>query len=205
MMTAVFYKKGPLGWGAAFKRLPGLRGLAVLSAMLVGQTALAQSISALKDHDIDQAIEWEAQRSELLGRDDVALFMGNVRVKQGALELHSDRLHVFYTIAQGQTDPNVERLDVTGNVEIVSPSERALSQWAVYDIPKRIITLGGGVVLTRGDTRLAGDRLEIDLVSGVTKLDGEDMDGEGARVRGRFVLPERSPENGTPKTNDTPQ
>lgn len=155
--------------------------------------ALAQSLSALKNHDIDQPIEWEAERSELLGREDVALFIGDVHVVQGTLELFSDRLHVFYSIVEGQTDPNVERLDVTGNVTIVSLSEHVSAQWAVYDIPKRLITLGGGVKLSRGDTRLEGDRLEIDLVSGVTKLDGEATGREGARVRGRFILPESAP------------
>lgn len=152
--------------------------------------AAAQTLSALKNHNIDQPIEWEAERSELLGREDVALFIGDVHVTQGTLELTSDRLHVFYSLVEGQTDPSVERLDVTGNVTIVSPSERATSQWAVYDIPKRVITLGGGVKLNRGETRLEGDRLEIDLVSGVTKLDGEAAGEDGPRVRGRFILPE---------------
>ncbi len=156
-------------------------------------SAFSQGLSALKNHDIDQPIEWEAERSELLGREDVALFIGDVHVTQGTLELSSDRLHVFYSIVEGQTDPSVERLDVTGNVTIISPSEHVRAQWAVYDIPKRLITLGGGVKLNRGDTRLEGDRLEIDLISGVTKLDGEAADGDGARVRGRFILPESAP------------
>lgn len=161
-------------------------------------TASAQAISALRDHQVDGPIEWGADRSELLGREDTALFIGNVEVVQGDLRLTSDRLYVFYKLRPGEDDPDVERLDATGSVVVTSPSETARGDWGVYDIPNRIITLGGNVVVARGDTRLAGERLEIDLASGVTRLDARtEEDGRG-RVRGRFTLPrgEAKPDDG---------
>lgn len=162
---------------------------------LAGGPAATQSISALKNHDISQPIEWEADRSELLGREDVALFIGHVVVTQGGLSMRSDRLHVFYSLPEGSSDPVVERLDATGSVLLRSESETASADWGVYDVSGRIITLGGSVELVRGDTRLSGERLAIDLVSGVTRLDGDPAEGEEGRIRGRFVLP---PANSSP-------
>jgi len=164
-----------------------------LAACLGGAVtgAQAQGLSALKDHDIDGAITWEADRSELLGREDVAILIGNVHVRQGDMELFSDRLHVFYELPEGARDPKVQRLDATDNVRLESPSETARAAWGVYDVGERLITLGGGVNLVRGDSQLDGERLEIDLESGVTKLDGRRSGAEQEeRVRGRFVLPE---------------
>lgn len=174
---------------------------AILLALLLALppvTAMAQAISALRNHQVDGPIEWEADRSELLGREDTALFIGNVRVVQGELELTSDRLYVFYKLRPGEDDPDVERLDATGSVVVTSPSETARGDWGVYDIPQRIITLGGNVVVTRGDTRLAGERLEIDLESGVTRLDARTAEDQSGRVRGRFTVPrgEGKPDDG---------
>ncbi|MFQ5346449.1 MAG: LptA/OstA family protein [Rhodothalassiaceae bacterium] len=155
----------------------------------------AQAISALRAHDVDQPIEWEADRSELLGREDTALFIGHVKVTQGTLVLRADRLYVFYKLLPDSRDPEVERLDATGHVVIESPSESVTADWGVYDIVNRIITLGGVVTLRRGETELTGKRLEIDLRNGVTKLDANGVGGEAGRVRGRFAVPKK--ESGT--------
>ncbi len=171
--------------------------LACAMGALLAPAAAAQTISALRAHDVDQPIEWEADRSELLGREDTALFIGHVKVTQGALVLRADRLYVFYKLPPGGTDPEVERLDATGHVRIESPSEKVSADWGVYDIVNRIITLGGVVSVRRGETELHGKRLEIDLRSGITKLDAGGAEGAGGRVRGRFAVPRKSePEDG---------
>lgn len=169
--------------------------LVVLAAFAVASLARAQGLSALKEHDINQPVDIEADRSELFGRDDAALYIGNVHVAQGQLDLFSERLHVFYSLPEGAANPEVHRLDATGNVRLESPSENASSDWGVYDVTERLITLGGNVVLTRGDSRLEGERLEIDLETGVAKLDGKTTENRSGRVRGRFVLPEKNDED----------
>ncbi|GER04944.1 hypothetical protein JCM17846_26260 [Iodidimonas nitroreducens] len=134
----------PIGRGM---RAPALRLAPALSLVLcftlfftlasgAGSAAMAQGLSALKDHDIDQPIEWSADRSEILGREDVALLIGNVKVDQGSLNLTSDRMHVFFKSIDGQNTPEMERLDVTGNVKITSPSEVATAEWGVYGYPQ---------------------------------------------------------------------
>ncbi len=175
-----------------------LRAALLVCAVGTGpaSTAAAQTISALRAHDVNQPIEWEADRSELLGREDTALFIGHVKVTQGSLVLRADRLYVFYKLPPGGDDPDVERLDATGHVRIESPSERVSADWGVYDIVNRIITLGGVVSVRRGETELHGKRLEIDLRSGVTKLDAGGPGAAGGRVRGRFAVPRQSGSEG---------
>ncbi len=164
--------------------------LLTLALALGAGAAAAQTISALKEHDINRPISWSAERSEIMGREDLALLIGNVRVEQGNLLLTADRLHIFYALSEAAASPDVQRLDATGNVVLTSPSETAHAAWGVYDIANRLITLGGGVRLERAGSNLSGERLEIDLRSGVAKIDGGPVQGEGGRVEGEFELPQ---------------
>jgi lipopolysaccharide export system protein LptA len=58
------------------------------------------------------------------------------------------------------------------------------------------LTMGGNVVLTRGETVIRGQRLELNLETGFTSMDGAPTTGgvsEGNRVRARFSVPGRPP------------
>ncbi|MEX1146757.1 MAG: LptA/OstA family protein [Sphingomonadales bacterium] len=172
-------------------------------AVLTGVTTvvLAQSdVSALGGHDFRRAIDISADRLEVRTEDNRAIFEGSVEAVQEDLRLKADRVVVHYqtTRALGSSGsaPTIARIDVAGRVNLVSPSETVNSEWGVYDLDERLITLGGGVILERGDVKVEGDRLVVNLDTGVTTLEtadtgAEDADGQG-RVRGRFVPPERT-------------
>jgi lipopolysaccharide export system protein LptA len=125
-------------------------------------------------------------------RADRAIFSGNVRVRQGGLSLTASRLTVAYDNAGGGVD--IERLDASGGVTVTSDSERATGEFAIYDLPKRLITVIGGVTLIQGGNRVSGGRLVIDLDSGRAVIDGNSTspDGTGTtpggRVTGRFTV-----------------
>lgn len=168
-----------------------LTGLA-LGFWIAGAVGAAQPVSVLKDHDTKEPIDISADRLEVRQGENLALFVGNVEALQGDLQLTADRLVVYYETAAGATDPTIRRLDVEGSVRLQSPSEDVSAQWGVYDVDSRLVTLGGEVVLTRGDTVVEGDRLELDLDSGLTRVDAATT-GAGqkpGRVRGRFALPD---------------
>jgi len=152
--------------------------------LMAPMTLMAQ---ALKDHDTYQPLDIASDRVEVRERDGRAILRGNVSVTQGALTLTADELVVFYDTSAGTADPALERLDANGNVTLVSASETVNSAWAIYDVGQRVVTMGGMVELTRGDNALNGDRLELDLVTGLAKLDGGAA--TGGRVRGRFSAP----------------
>ncbi len=154
--------------------------------------AHAGHAQALKDHDSYQPLDIASDRIEVRERDGRAILRGNVTVTQGALTLTADQLVVFYAKAETGPDPVLERLDATGNVTLVSDTETVESEWGIYDVAQRIVTMGGAVSLTRGANVLNGERLELDLVTGLAKLDGDTQDG--SRVRGRFSAPNKRPD-----------
>jgi lipopolysaccharide export system protein LptA len=163
--------------------------------LLLAAPASAQTIgaSALKGHDSRSPIDVDADRIEVLDDSRQAIFSGNVRVRQGSLSIDADRIRVAYD-RPASGDPVVRRLDAEGNVRLQSPSERATSRFAIYDVEARILTLVGNVKLTQGQTKLEGNRVTIDLASGRSALDGRSTPGGAAgRVTGRFAVPEKAP------------
>ncbi|WP_286829286.1 MULTISPECIES: LptA/OstA family protein [Kordiimonas] len=162
-----------------------LKTVAVSAMLLAAPGAMAQSV--LKNHDTYQPLDISAERLEMKQREGRAIFQGSVNVKQGGMTLTSDTLTVFYETESGIKNPSIDRLDAQGHVTLTSSSESLAGDWAVYDVDRRLVTIGGNVVFTQGDNSLRGERLEFDLVSGLAKLDGE-ASNEG-RVRGTFNVP----------------
>jgi lipopolysaccharide export system protein LptA len=168
-----------------------------LAAAMAACPAHAQAVSALKGHNSNAPVDVEADRIEVQDRADRAIFSGNVRAKQGELSLASARLTVAYAGGAGGTQ--IQRLDASGGVTVRSPSETATGQFAIYDLNRRLITMIGGVTLIRGESRVQGGRLVIDLTTGRATVDGSGVGGAGGttssgggRVTGRFTVPQRN-------------
>lgn len=170
----------------AFAR-PMIAAAALLAAPLGAQDTFAPS--ALAGFDTRAPIDIDAGRIEVRDRDRQAVFSGNVQVSQDRLRLTADEMRVFYDNVGGGLE--IDRLDANGGVRMTSPSENARAASAVYDVERRIITMIGGVTLTRGANVLRGQRLVLDLDNGRTTLDGAasaDI-GDAGRVTGRFSVP----------------
>ena len=166
--------------------------------MLVSGAASAQSV--LKDHDTYQPLDISAERLEMQQKQGRAIFSGAVQVVQGGLTLRSDTITVFYALENTDGDPSISRLDAQGKFELQSASETLVGDWGIYDVDRQLVTVGGDVVFRQGQTELKGSRLEFDLVSGLAKLDGQDTNDAGGRVRGSFTVPSSTSED-TPDEN----
>jgi len=168
--------------------------LALALTPAVGQ----EPASALRGHDTDAPVDVAADRIEVQDRVDRAIFSGNVTVRQAQLRLDAARITVAYSSAGGI---QIERIDASGGVFLRSPSETARGQYAIYDIDRRLITLVGGVTLTRGASHVSGGRLVLDLDSGRAVMDGGGPPSPDApagttappagRVTGTFTVPQR--------------
>ena len=164
---------------------------ATAAALVALAPALGQT-SALKGHDSNAPVDVAADRIEVQDRADRAIFSGNVLVRQAELSLNAPRLTVAYTNTGGV---QIDRIDASGGVTVRSPSETATGQFAIYDIDSRLITLIGGVSLIRGDSRVNGGRLVINLRDGTAVIDGgapAGVEARGGRVTGRFTVPQRN-------------
>ena len=177
---------------SVMKFKPILAAAAAFSLTLLGSgIALAQDgVSALKGHDSKAPIDLSADRAEAQDRADRAIFAGNVIVKQGELTLRTARLTVAYA---NQNGLDINRIDASGGVTVVSPSETAKGDFAVYDLNEGLITMVGNVRLERQGSYLSGGRLVIDLDTGRAVMDGglRGVNQSGGRVTGRFTVPQR--------------
>ena len=177
-----------------------IRPAAFVAAGAVALAAAAPlAAQALANHNTNAPVDVEADRIEVQDRQDRAVFSGNVRVTQGTLNLAASRLTVAYGDRSGG-GVAIDRLDAAGGVTVRSPSETARGRFAIYDLNRRQITMVGGVVLEQGANTVRGGRLVIDLDSGRAVVDGSAAGGgapgavnagRGARVTGRFSVPQR--------------
>lgn len=184
--------------------------LAVLAALL-GPIALGSERAASQslDHDSSKPIEISADSLEVAQEEQVATFAGNVDAVQGDLVLSADELKVHYEgkgsgIAAGSSS-TIRRIDAAGHVILASPQETAEGDHGTYDVPAKMVTLEGSVVLTRGANVIRGERLEMDLVSGKSRIIGTEttvVDGDrktsGERVKALFTPKAKDDDGGEP-------
>jgi lipopolysaccharide export system protein LptA len=167
--------------------------LATLIGATLAGAAIAQSsgpVSALKGHDSNAPVDVDADRIEVQERADRAVFVGNVKARQGELTLQTARLTLAYTSGGGI---KINRLDASGGVTVTSPTETARGNFAVYDLDAKLITLVGDVRLTREGSTINGSRLLIDLNTGRAVMDGgaPGVGQSGGRVTGHFIVPQK--------------
>lgn len=152
----------------------------------------------------DQPVHIEAATLEVRDKDKVATFSGDVRVKQGDTGLRCKSLLVFYeqdnvpdaksadkskTMTAATPGPNgeqkIKRLEARGAVVVTQKEQTATGELGIFDMKTNTVTLTGNVVMTTGPNVLRGDKLVVDLTSGVSRVESA-KNGTG-RVQGLFL------------------
>src|SRR5262249_34145894 len=83
-------------------------------------------------------------------------------------------------------DRQIRRIEAKGNVVVTQKDQNATGDAATFNMRENTVTLVGNVVVTRGADVLRGQRLVVDLTSGVSKMDQ-------GRVEGLFQSGPRNP------------
>ena len=92
------------------------------------------------------------------------------------------------TEGKGASDTQITKIEAKGNVVITSQdNQTTTSEWAHYDVPSQLVTVGGNVVLTQGENVLKGDRLVIDLKTGQSRFENTASSNTGGRIRALFM------------------
>ena len=154
--------------------------------------------SALKGHNSDAPVDWDASRIEVQDQQGKVILTGNVVARQGELTLTAPRVVAAYT---KKPSTHVDRLDASGGVVVRGPGETAKGAFGVYDLNQKIITLVGNVSLVRCDGNVSGARLVYDLNSGRAVMDGggaPNSANPGGRVTGSFTVAQGSKSQGGP-------
>ena len=138
-------------------------------------------------YDTSLPIEITADSLEVQQEARVAVFRGNVDAVQGDLILRADQLTVHYR-TNSENQNSISLIEADGNVFLSSPTETAQGEKGVYNVDADTIQLTGSVVLVRGESTIRGDRLEMDLATGLSRMlsAGVETGGDG-RVKALFV------------------
>jgi lipopolysaccharide export system protein LptA len=146
----------------------------------------------------DQPVQIEAATLEVRDKDKVATFTGDVRVTQGDTNLRCSLLVVFYEqddvgAGKGKSmkaatpgpggQQKIKRLEARGGVVVTQKEQTATGDTGIFDMKSNTVTLNGKVVMTQGQNVLRGDRLVVNLTSGVSRVESE---AGGGRVQGLF-------------------
>ena len=157
---------------------------------LVLLAAPARTHAQILQQDKSLPIEITADSLEVLQKENIATFTGNVDAVQGDTVLSADKLRVHYRNDQeaGTTSSSaspasggaIQRIEAEGHVFLSSPRETAQGNVGVYDVAGNRLTLEGAVVFDSrrqcDPRRATGDR------SGERSLAGV---GGGAEQPGR--------------------
>ncbi|RZM06731.1 MAG: OstA family protein, partial [Sphingomonas sp.] len=135
--------------------------LALIALCLAASPAVAQ-----QRHDSSAPIDFGADHIELQDKANRAVLAGNVAVKQGDMTLNAARMTVSYTGQVVGGSPQVSRLDASGGVTVRRPDQTARSQYAIYDLNRRVVTMLGAVTLTQGGNTVNGGRLTMNMDTG---------------------------------------
>lgn len=164
-------------------KFPDRRGTALALAVLITGAVLAVAAGAqglgeaFKGFSAgsDNPIQIEADRLEIRDEDKIAVYAGNVRVRQGETVLRTTQLRVFYTgdAAGAVPGSRVSRIEASDRVVVQTGSQTATSDAAVLELAADRITLTGNVVLTDGDNIVRGQRLVVDLKSRTARMEGD--------------------------------
>lgn len=174
----------------------------VLTAVLAVAGAGAKESD--KRFDANSPISFTADRLEVVEETQIATFTGNVKATQADFSLQADSVKVYYRQrkTKNRTDApsggfggSVARIDTSGNVRIDSQGDVAKGDWAVYDIDKSVIIVGGRVTLERGETVIKGSRMELNLETGRSRFEAVPLPGRDAQVEGSFA-PTKESETG---------
>jgi lipopolysaccharide export system protein LptA len=132
-----------------------------------------------------QPVQIEAASLEVRDKDKIATFTGNVKVIQGDTTLRCKSLIVFYeqqakpagtpTMTAATPGPGgssqISRLEARGGVTVTQKEQTATGDTGLFDMKSNTVTLQGNVVVSQGQNVMRGERLVVDLVTGVSRVD----------------------------------
>ena len=152
-----------------------MRDIATSIAAALAALAFAAPAAAQFEADSDAPIEITADEMEWREEERIAIAIGNADALQGRYRLYADVLTAFLAAPAEDSgeaaDPNrIERIEADGNVRLVTPDEVVVGDNGVYDVENARASLEGEVVLTQGENVARGNRLDMNLDTGVSRL-----------------------------------
>lgn len=167
------------------------RAAAAIALSCFAFSAFAQDRATSMRISADKPIQIESNKLEVREKESLAIFSGNVAVKQDKTLLKSATMKVYYkkdaakgvdsgSAATGSAD--IDRLEVSGGVYVRSDKQEATADEGDYDMDSEMLVLTGKkVVLAEGPNVVVGCKLTVHTKTGQARLDA--CKSTGGRVK----------------------
>ena len=121
-----------------------------------------------------ESLEFWEKKSIAVARGNAMAIKGDKRLQARVLTAH------FEKTQKGNNE--IIRVNAFDDVVVSSPKEVIRGQIGTYNVKTGIIILRGGVKITRGPDQLNGNKAEVNLNTGVSRL----LSADGKKVQGLF-------------------
>lgn len=127
---------------------------------------------------------------EFWQKENLAVARGQAVAIRGDNRISGDILTALLSQSSTQKAEasEVKRVAAEGNVIITTPSEIVRGNKGRYDVARQRAVLDGAVRITRGPNQLKGNRAEVNMATGISRL----LSGPGQRVQA-LVVPQNAP------------
>jgi lipopolysaccharide export system protein LptA len=170
----------------------GAQVAAALSGLLMScviASAQEQKASPLQGLSMnkDQPVQIEAATLEVRDKQRQATFSGGVKLTQGETVLKCKMLVVFYEDAAAAPqakkgaapaqaaapggNQQIKRAEARGDVLVTQKDQTASGENGIFDLKANTVTLTGNVVVTQGQNVMRGERMVVELTTGVVRVE----------------------------------
>lgn len=182
-----------------------LAATGIAAAVLIAPDAMrAQGVpgglSVDYSKNANKPIDITAEMLEVDDKKKIATFRGAVSATQGDFNMKARELVVHYTASGGQKkvaavgqpaaaasplpgagNGEITRIEATGDVILTTKdSQEAHGDTATYKVKEQIVIIQGNVRVAKGaDNVIKGDKMEVDLARGTTKVDNTSGENPG--------------------------
>jgi lipopolysaccharide export system protein LptA len=154
-----------------------------------------------------QPVRIESTSLEVRDKSRMATFTGNVKLTQGDSTVQCKVLVVYYEDSAAAPPPGtksgpaiaspgggkqqIKRMEAKGDVIITQKDQTASGENGLFDVKANTLTLTGNVVLTQHGNVLNGEKMVVDLTTGITRVESSSK----GPVRG-LIIPGQQDKSG---------
>jgi lipopolysaccharide transport protein LptA len=130
---------------------------------------LAESLRDFRLTPLAADLQVEARTMVFDFRQGRLEYEGAVRIRHGDVRMNSDQLMVTF---EPENPSELQRIEASGNVQVLHETETATGHLAVYDPARATITLTGNAQLGSGPNTVKGEKVIVFLDEGRAVVEG---------------------------------
>lgn len=111
----------------------------------------------------------------------------NVIVTQKNQKLTADKMILYYRENVPAGGSKIEKIVALGNVVASNTTQKITGNEGIYNPDTSLITMTGDVALTQGKNVAHGDKVSLNLLTGVNSLTSAPKEGKKGRVKGTLI------------------